>query len=233
LKRQLSKGKSPGRICLPIVETSVARALQAIEEANRLADLIEVRADYLRNPDLEALLEAGEKPLIMTNRRREEGGRYSGDEKQRLALLRKAIDLGVSFVDLEVESERSLLQGLIADKKRTQLVLSWHDFGETPSPKAMRALLGRMMRCGADVLKIVTWARTFEDNWKVLSLIPYVRERKGEIVAFCMGEKGKLSRIFAPLMGAAWTYASLDRKRTSAPGQLTVGALKEIWERLR
>jgi 3-dehydroquinate dehydratase type I len=90
-----------------------------------------------------------------------------------------------------------------------------------------------MMRYGADVLKIVTFARSFEDNLKVLSLIPYAREKKQEIVAFCMGEKGKMSRIFAPLMGAAWTYASLDRKRTSAPGQLTVGELKEIWERLR
>ena len=40
-----------------------------------------------------------------------------------------------------------------------------------------------------------------------------------------------MSRIFAPLMGAAWTYASLSRKRASAPGQLTVRELKEIWEK--
>ena len=209
------------------------KALPAIGEANRLADLIEIRVDYLRNPDLKRLLDAGEKPLIITNRRREEGGRYTGDEKKRLAVLREAVDLGVPFVDLEMGSERSPFKELIAHKKRTRLILSCHDFQGTPSPKTMHALLRRMMRYGADVLKIVTFARSFEDNLKVLSLIPYAREKKQEIVAFCMGEKGKMSRIFAPLMGAAWTYASLDRKRTSAPGQLTVGELKEIWERLR
>ena len=58
-------------------------------------------------------------------------------------------------------------------------------------------------------------------------------ERKQEIVAFCMGEKGKMSRIFSPIIGAAWTYASLTRDKASAPGQLTVGEVKEIWEKLR
>jgi 3-dehydroquinate dehydratase type I len=89
-----------------------------------------------------------------------------------------------------------------------------------------------MMGWGAEVVKIVSFARSFEDNLKVLSLIPYARERKQKIVAFCMGEKGKMSRIFAPLMGAAWTYASLKRQKASAPGQLTALELKRIWERL-
>ena len=89
-----------------------------------------------------------------------------------------------------------------------------------------------MMGWGAEVVKIVTFARSFEDNLKILSLIPYAREREQEIVAFCMGEKGKMSRIFAPLMGAAWTYASLNRQKASAPGQLTAREMKEIWERL-
>ncbi len=231
--RQFPESKSPGRICLPIVERSVERALPAIEEANRLADLIELRLDYLREPQLEPLLKVGEKPFVVTNRRKEEEGRYRGDEKKRLEILRQALELGVAYVDVEMRSKRSSLLELIKNKRETQLVLSFHDFARTLSPLALRGLCGRMMQYGAEVIKIVTWARTFEDNLKILSLIPYARKRKQEIVALCMGEKGKMSRIFAPLMGAAWTYASSDRKRTSAPGQLTVGELKEIWERLR
>jgi 3-dehydroquinate dehydratase len=53
-----------------------------------------------------------------------------------------------------------------------------------------------------------------------------------KIVTFCMGEKGKMSRIFAPLMGVVWTYASLNKNRASAPGQLTVYEMKDIWEKL-
>jgi len=48
-----------------------------------------------------------------------------------------------------------------------------------------------------------------------------------------MGEKGKISRIFGPFLGSAWTYASLDRERASAPGQIPARQMREIWERCR
>ena len=90
-----------------------------------------------------------------------------------------------------------------------------------------------MIRLEADVVKIVPFARSWEDNLSILSLIPYAKERNQKIVAFCMGEKGKISRIFSPFLGAAWTYASLNRSRASASGQLTVGEMREIWEKMR
>jgi 3-dehydroquinate dehydratase-1 len=48
-----------------------------------------------------------------------------------------------------------------------------------------------------------------------------------------MGEKGKISRIFSPFLGAAWTYASLDKNKLSAPGQLAVRELKDLWEKMK
>jgi 3-dehydroquinate dehydratase type I len=230
--RRFWKGKRPGKICLPIVERTMENAIRAIREANPLADLIELRVDYLRDVKLEILLDAGEKPLIVTNRPRAEGGRYAGNEKKRLAILREAADFGAAFVDMEMRTERSSLQELINNKNRTRIILSFHDFQRTLSPEELRKLSDRMIRYGADVAKIITFARSWDDNLKVLALIPYARKRKQAIVAFCMGEKGKMSRIFAPLMGAAWTYVSLDRRRANAPGQLTIKEMKEIWERL-
>jgi len=221
-----------GRICLPIVEKTMKEAILAIKEANRLADLIELRMDYLRDPSLGPLLEVGEKPLIVTNRRKEEGGRYIGDERRRLTILKEAAEQGVAFVDVEIGTEKPLLQDLFANKRGTQMILSFHDFQGTPSKKELESLWNRMTRLGADIVKIVTFAKSWEDNLFVLSLIPFSRKRNQEIVAFCMGEKGRMSRVFAPLMGAAWTYASLDRKRTSAPGQLTVWEMRDIWEKL-
>ena len=207
-------------------------ALRAVAEGNPLADLIELRVDYLRNAELEKLLKAGERPLIVTNRRKAEGGRYRGDEKKRLAILRQAVDLGAAFVDVEIRTERSSLRELINNKNGTRMILSSHDFQRTRSGGELRKLLDRMMRQGADVAKIATFARSWDDNLKVLALIPYARKRGQAIVTFCMGEKGKMSRIFSPLMGAAWTYASLGRRRASAPEQLTVKEMREIWERL-
>ncbi len=233
LKRPLSKDRGEGSICLPIVETTVEKALEAILEAHPMADLLELRVDYLREPDLGRLSNGRKKPFIITNRRKEEGGRYRGDENKRLGVLKEAIDLGMEFIDVELETPSPWLHRLIKNKKKTKVIFSFHDFTKTPSEQELRKIYDRMIEQGADIAKIVTYAQSYDDNLKLLSLIPYARERKQEIVAFCMGEKGRMSRIFAPMMGAAWTYGCLSRSRRSAPGQLTVEEMKDIWGRLR
>jgi 3-dehydroquinate dehydratase type I len=231
--RPSSKGKNVGEVCIPIVETTVEKALIAIREAYRWADLIEVRADYLKRGKLAPLLENREKPFIVTHRRKEEGGKYKGGERERLNVLQEAINLRADYIDVELATERSSLQGLIRNKRGTQIIVSFHDFRRTPSLKELQKRFGLMVRLGADVIKIVSFARSWEDNLSILSLIPLAKARRQEIVAFCMGEKGKLSRIFSPFLGAAWTYASLNKGRASAPGQLTVRELRDIWEKVR
>jgi len=231
--RRSSKDRNGRKVCLPIIEKTVKNALKAIKEANGLADLIELRMDYLRNSELMPLLKAGEKPFIITNRRKEEGGKCGSKEKSRFRILREAVELGAEYVDVEMSSEKPLLRDLIANKKKTRIVLSFHDFQKTPSPGELKKLFNRMAQTGGDVVKIVSFAQSWEDNFNILSLIPYAKKREQEIVAFCMGERGKMSRIFAPFMGAAWTYAALSKGKTSAPGQLTIREMKEICERLR
>ena len=231
--RALSKDKYAWRVCIPIVETTVEKALIAVDKVNRWADLIELRADYLKKIQLTPFLENRRKPFIVTHRRKEEGGRYEGEERKRLIVLQEAIDLGTDYIDVELASEKSLLQGLIRNKRRTQVILSFHDFRKTPSQKELQRLFDQMARLGADVIKIVSFARSWGDNLTLLSLLPMAKTRKQKIVAFCMGEKGKVSRLFSPMLGAAWTYASLSKVKRSAPGQLTVKELKDVWEKMR
>jgi 3-dehydroquinate dehydratase type I len=231
--RALSKDKSVGKVCIPIVETTVEKSLVAIKEASLLADLIELRADYLKRVTLTPLLENRQIPFIVTHRRKEEGGKYKGEERKRLSVLQEAIDLGADYIDVELATERSMLQGLIRNKRGTQVVLSFHDFRRTPSQKELRRLVDQMIRLGADVIKIAAFARSWEDNLTILSLIPFAKAKKREIVAFCMGEKGRVSRLFSPFLGATWTYASLNKVKASAPGQLTVRELRDMWEKMR
>lgn len=230
--RRSSKDKEGRKVCLPIIERTMNKALKAIKEANGLADLIELRMDYLRDPELWPLLNAREKPMIVTNRRKEEGGKQASNEKRRFGILREAIKLGAEYVDVEMRSEKPMLRDLILNKKDTRIVLSFHDFRKTPPREELRGTLNRMIQMGGDVVKMVSFARSWEDNLNILSLIPYAKKRDQEIVAFCMGGRGRISRIFAPLMGAAWTYGCVSGKRVSAPGQLTSEEIKEIWRRL-
>jgi 3-dehydroquinate dehydratase type I len=222
-----------GKICIPIVEKTAEEALRSIKEVNRWADIIELRVDHLRAVKLPLLLENRKKPFIVTNRRKDEGGQYKGEERERLGVLQEALDLGADYIDVEFAVERSFLERLLRDKRGAQVILSFHDFRGTPSIKELQKLFGRMIQSGADVIKIVPFARSWEDNLSVLSLIPFAKERRQKIVAFCMGEKGRISRILSPFFGAAWTYASIDRTRVSAPGQMTVRELKDTWEKMR
>jgi 3-dehydroquinate dehydratase type I len=230
--RASSKGNKLGKVCIPIVETTVERALVAIKEAEPWADLIELRVDYLKRVKLVPLLESRQKPVIVTHRSNKEGGKYKREEEKRLGVLEDAIGLGSDYIDVELASERSSLQGLIRNKKKTRVILSFHDFRKTPSLKELQKLFHRMVRLGGDVIKIVSFARSWEDNLTVLSLIPFAKARKQEIITFCMGEKGILSRLFSPVLGAAWTYASLSKVNASAPGQFTIQELEEAWRTL-
>ena len=78
------------------------------------------------------------------------------------------------------------------------------------------------------VIKIVTMAQKPEDNLTVLGLIPYAQKHKQKIIALCMGETGRISRVMASHLGGFLSFVALDTGAQSAPGQLTVQEMREI-----
>lgn len=78
---------------------------------------------------------------------------------------------------------------------------------------------------GADLVKIVTLARSHADSARVMSLYG----KFSGLIAFAMGEKGKITRIFSALAGP-FTYASLTE--SVAPGQMSVNELRDILAKL-
>jgi 3-dehydroquinate dehydratase type I len=86
-----------------------------------------------------------------------------------------------------------------------------------------------MRKTGADALKIVTMARTGEDNLRVLELIPLAAKEFGiDLVAFCMGPEGKWSRLVSIFLGSPWTYAQLAGQSAAAPGQISVSEVSAL-----
>jgi 3-dehydroquinate dehydratase type I len=235
--RPLSKDEGTERVCICIAEDSLEGVQTAIDRAMPHADLIEIRADYLEESELAPVLSQRTKPFIVTNRRKEEGGRFEGEERKRLEILKQAMDWGADYIDVEMGSDEILLQSLIDEQRknreRTELLLSYHDFRGTPSTSELYTLLDRMAQTKAEIIKIVTYANGYEDNLRTLSLIPYAKKQGQDIITFCMGEKGKVSRILAPMIGAVWVYASSSHGRGSAPGQLTAPELRELWRQLK
>jgi 3-dehydroquinate dehydratase type I len=221
-------------LCIPICAQTTEAALAQMEQAYPLADCLELRIDQIRDCNLEQLMH-GKQPgteILVTNRHKDEGGGFLGSERERIALLKEAVALGADLVDIEARTEKPLLKELKAQIEkcgsRTQLIISHHDLKGTPSEAALRKRFAACSTMGADIVKICTYAREMEDNLRVLGLLPYARQKGQGIIAFCMGEKGRISRVMAPLLGSYLSYASLDKGAESAPGQLTIGETREI-----
>jgi 3-dehydroquinate dehydratase type I len=220
------------KICIPIMAGSSDEALAKMEAAFAVADMVELRVDRIRNADLGRLLTGRAKDIIVTNRRIEEGGGFAGKEDERVMPLREAVSLGAGFVDIEAATAPFLIRDLAGRIEkcggRTRLMISHHGMAGTPGEKSLRKKVMECSALGADIIKIATAAGTMEDNLKVLSLIPYARKKGFEIIAFCMGKAGRMSRVMAPLLGSFLTFASLTAGEESAPGQFTAEEMKKI-----
>jgi 3-dehydroquinate dehydratase type I len=191
------------------------------------ADYIETRIDYQTEIlDFEALRAASNKPLIATNRRRDQGGDIEQPESRRIGILLKAVEAGFDMVDLS-----STTIDLVEHVKRFQgygakVIASHHDYEHTHSAEEIEEIHTRLSVTGCDMVKIIGWADNYGDN---LPYISYNKVHPGNI-GFAMGEKGTTSRILAPLTGAAYTYASLDEE--VAPGQIPLKDLRMIYRSL-
>jgi 3-dehydroquinate dehydratase type I len=189
--------------------------------------------DYLARPELKRLFRTLPGPVIVTNRPQAEGGRWLGNEADRLALLEEALTYGVHALDVEFSTEAAWRRELHARRGKTRLILSWHDFSGTPEDAKLEEIFNAMLIEDADILKLVTQAATPADNLRLLALIPRARAVGKEIIAFCMGPLGKWSRVATVFLGGFLTFAPFNPKQASAPGQITVAEFKRLWRMLR
>jgi len=210
------------KICASIT----ANNLKAIKQVEPLVDLFEVRIDLIGDGWRE-LARQLTRPWIACNRCADEGGQWQGNEARRIESLLQAIELGADIVDIELGTQ-NLDKIVRLVKKRAECLLSFHDMKKTPPLDEMREIVKRQREAGADICKVVTTARTFEDNLTVLELIgesPGVR-----LISFAMGPMGAISRILCPLAGGELTYASIEQGNESAPGQITVREMLDIYQ---
>ena len=188
--------------------------------AQRGAQLVELRVDWIaRAPDIPRLLKDRPTPVVVTCRRREDGGKWNGSEDERRMVLRTAIVSGADYVDLEDDIARS-----IPRYGKTKRIVSHHDFETTPDD--LEAIWAEMAEMNPDVIKLVTMANSPSDCIRLLKL---VSEAKIPTVGFCMGEFGTASRILCGKYGSPFTYAAFSSEREVAPGILTFQEMKVIY----
>ena len=208
--------------CVSVAEDTPSTMTASLEEALDHSKYAEVRLDYLDPPQILPFLESVSSRmdrLVCTIRTSREGGRFSGSESERVALLQDAAGYGPFLLDVEYDtiSQNPHLK-LPADT-----MISWHDFTGTPATAPLTHRLRAMSRY-SDTIKIVTTAKTGPDAAAILGL--YAVRARTTLVAFAMGKAGGFSRICAMHLGCPFMYVSLDGP--VAPGQYSLDYVKSL-----
>ncbi len=194
-----------------------------LEPVQSLADVIEIRLDAMDVPAVEACCRLLPHPLLFTNRPQWEGGLWHGSEEDRLEYLLEAMAMQAAYVDLELRAEPVFRRRLLAarDRSSTRIILSWHDFQQTPSIGELQDVLHEMMGSGADIGKIVAMARHSGDVVRLQQILVEANEHDFPLICFSMGEAGRISRLATLFLGGFMTYTSADDRQMTAPGQLS------------
>jgi len=204
------------RICSIVVGSNLTQFLNNLEEVQEISNMVELRTDKLTNLSEENLLIIKKQtkiPAILTCR----------DKKTLLT----AIKLKFNFVDIDLDTvEKNNL--IFPINRKTKVIISFHDFKKTPSIEVFNKIIINMKKHKPDIIKIATYVRNDEDVINLTRLmIDGMIDFKRIIIG--MGKKGKVTRIFGPMLGNFLTYASTNRG-VSAPGQINVNDMKKIYK---
>jgi 3-dehydroquinate dehydratase-1 len=226
-------------VCLPLVGETRAKVLEEGEALAQLQpDLLEWRIDgYGHAEDIDNSLSLlkelrtiiGDTGLIFTCRIDLEGGMGNLDRETRLNLNLAAMETGdVDIVDIELCNDPEFVAAVKAQSQKhgVKLILSYHNFSETPSEHFIYSKLTEAQTMGADISKFAAMPQNHGDVLSLFNATQKARNGAVEIpiVAMSMGPMGAVSRLAGGLFGSDITFGI--GMQASAPGQIPIKDLR-------
>jgi 3-dehydroquinate dehydratase-1 len=215
------------KTCVSIAEQTPEKTKKVLKIALSKSDFVEIRLDFLKIEQIPETLEMIKKDLsrvVCTLRPKNEGGKFVGNEKERIAIIKLIAEYNPFMLDIEfntLKKNSSLVKYLKSTK--TNLLVSWHDFKKTPNSTELKKKINQMSKFSSNV-KIVSTAKSTDDSTRMLEL--YSKKGKNNLISFAMGDFGRISRILCLYLGSPYTYVSLGK--AIAPGQFSVDEVKKI-----
>ncbi len=219
------------KICIPIQAATQKEAIKKLHEASKQADLAEIWLDHIKDLDLRELLANRPLKVVCVCKRPVNKGKFKGSFEDISMILLEAIKFGANYVDIPLDMPEKLSKKIVqeATKKRCKVIISHHDFKKTPDYDKMIKIVEKMIKKGANVVKLATLATGLQDTIDIISLGKGMQGQKTPHILIAMGHKGILSRILTPTLGGEMMFATLGKKGQTAPGQISVKELKKAW----
>lgn len=219
------------KICVSIRPDETHIITNQADQAFELGgDYVEIRFDFFRPDRLQAAMDSVKilrSKAVFTLRSKDQGGKFTGSEHDRVKWLYELADQRPMLLDVELQTlqQNDELADFLESQK-TPMLVSWHDFTSTPPTDRILDILAEM-RIYSNYVKIVTMANSIDDSIRLLEMYDAVTGLNP--IFFAMGEQGVFSRVMCTVIGnAPFTYASLEN--TVAPGQLTVTQMRKLYE---
>ena len=243
LKNKILGGDKP-LICVPLVSVDEVSLIHEIDKVISLApDVIEWRIDYFEhftnytkvNNILEILKTKCEDiPIIFTCRSHFEGGYMKIGDEARLELFENAIATGnIDAIDLELAFGSEKINYIKSQtvKNGVRLILSYHNFTETPSEEFMIEKIKNEIFSGADIAKVAVMPNNQGDVLKLLNATYRARMRvTNPLITISMDSLGIISRLAGWMFGSDMTFTAGDK--ASAPGQVSIGEMRMYIDRI-
>ncbi|MBF0457408.1 MAG: type I 3-dehydroquinate dehydratase [Nitrospirae bacterium] len=224
-----------GGIALGRQQTRPLIVVPVIEVDNldnlRGADIAELRIDMFISQLVQHVMMGFETfkkkfpgvPVIATCRSKEEGGAAAIAGEDRVAIFTHIIDL-TDAVDIEIKSDIALKIADLANQHDKTIIASYHNFSKTPDDKYLEAVYERGKQTGAHIVKVAVTPNGMDD---IRRLTEFQLSHES-VVTISMGAMGMASRIFLPLVGSLFTFASLET--VTAPGQLSIDEVRRYYQ---
>lgn len=239
--KNIKIGEGKPKVCLPIVGKDDAEIMQELNDMQGLEyDLIELRIDFYQDilndqavlSLLSKIQKLNQKPLLLTYRSLKEGGQIQLSDEQYLHFVQLVCQSQmIDLIDIELMSGNTLVYQLvdIAHQNHVFVIMSNHDFHQTPDDRNMMDRLEHMELLNADICKLAVMPQSYKDVIRLLNVTLEMSHRLNRpIVTMSMGKMGVISRMTGELTGSSITFASA--KKTSAPGQMNVKDMNMILE---
>lgn len=216
------------KTCVSIGASSPAKLKSDLIKALNKSDYAELRLDFLKPIQIPNFLNSVKAHLqrcICTLRPKSEGGKFSGTEKERISILKLVAEFDPYLLDVEYNTLKNKELYRFLKTNKVNLLVSWHDFSKTPNKEFLKNMIKKMSRFSKNI-KIVTTAQAIDDTLRILALYRQ-KPTSTNLVAFAMGDYGRMSRILCTRLGSPFTYVSLGKP--IAPGQFSIEEMKSIF----
>ena len=243
--RPLGDGSLPLIITPLVGRTPAAIADEVAAIVPKRPDMLEWRVDFFEAiGDSAAVIDtarairaaAGGIPVLLTRRNATEGGQpLAIDEQAVVAMYSAACEARcIELIDYELSNAAADLARLreVSTAHGIAMVMSYHNFQQTPEASVLEAKFALAQRLGADVGKVAVMP---QDPADVLTLLGATQRASQAlsipIISMSMGAVGSLSRMMGWVYGSAATFAI--GKSSSAPGQVAIDDLRAVLATLR